>query len=91
MHRSFDCAPANVAGENAFRRCAHDDKRGGGFGEIEILEGFRKDKHKIPGSYSAAGESAASSTETRDNEPLVKANRVRYRNKVTASQDDKAR
>jgi hypothetical protein len=42
--------------------------KGSGFDEIEILEDFRKDKHKIPRSYSAAGKSAASSTESRDDE-----------------------
>jgi hypothetical protein len=41
----------------------------------------QENKHKIPRSYSAAGESAASSTEARDDEPLVKAYKVRYRNK----------
>jgi hypothetical protein len=53
------------------------------------LEGFRKDKHKIPRSYSPAGESAASFTETQDDEALVKAIEFGIAIKSQPSQDDK--
>jgi hypothetical protein len=83
-HASFN--HALIILQKNFDSGAHDDN-GRGFRPIQY-SGCRKEKHKIPRSYSAAGKSAASSTETRDDEPLVKANRVRYRNKVTASHDD---
>jgi hypothetical protein len=49
----------------------------------------QENKHKIPRSYSAAGESAASLSEARDDEPLVKAIEFGIAINSQPSQDDK--